>query len=290
MIKDIRNFSGGMNTDGDPRNIPNGDYITASSIAVGMSKIGGVRNMLGNTLIPFTMPAGNNTCIGSLRNIRENSIIYFVYNDLGNHSILEYYCQTRTIQPILIPFTTLTITFTTDFLGFTLENKIHSSNIVDNILTWVDNNVSPKQINKQSARDFVNRVSPSATALPYSDLIATGTLAQKLQFIETIKYKPYKDPGVTLGYDSTRATNYIQNKMVQVKYRYIYQDNEYSRWSVGSWVTLPGGTENNNGVIPSAFDNNYVNVTIDTGHPTVKAVEVAFRFGNYLNWVNLIHQ
>jgi len=227
---------------------------------------------------------GNNTCIGALRNIKENSIIYFVFNDTGSHSILEYYCETKVIEPIFSPFTRGAITFTTDFLGFTLNNKIHSANVLDDILTWVDNNVSPRKINKKSAKAFMNGTPASADVFPYSDLIATGTNAEKMQFIEFIKYKPAEEPIIELRYDSSRLTNYLQEKMIQVMYRYIYEDNETSRWSDGSYISLPFGTENINGTFANTIANNYLRVIFNTGHPTVKAIDLAFRFGNVGVW------
>ena len=161
-----------------------------------------------------------------------------MYNDLGNHSILEYYCETKTIEPIFVPFTLGSLVFTTSFLGFTLENKIHSANIIGELLFWVDNNVSPRQINKKSARAFINQTPPSADVFPYDNTIATTLVeSRKLQFIETIKYKPQSQPLIELDFDPTRKTNYIKEKMIQVKYRYVYLDNERSRWSDGSYVS-----------------------------------------------------
>lgn len=286
-MKDLRTFTGGADYDNDIRYIGQEDYIEALNVSSGTSVKGSLQNMLGNRLINFTLPAGDNTCIGSLRNIQENSIIYFVYNSLGNHSILEYYCETKTIDPILIPFTSGSISFTTSFLGFTRENKIHSSNILDNIVTWTDNNVSPRKINKQRAKDFLAQLTPSSVNIPYDNLIATGTDQQKIQFIEFIKYKPSAQPSIGLGFDVARKTNYLREKMVQAKYRYIYDDNEYSRWSDGSWVTLPQGMENASGLLSNTNNNNYAIITLNTGHPTVKAIEIAVRFGNTQVWGKL---
>jgi hypothetical protein len=285
-IKDQRYFWGGIDSDSDFRNVMPEDYISAHNIVSGLSKIGGVTNFKGNTLVPYSLPTGNNTCIGTLRNIKENSIIYWVYNDQGNHSILEYYCDTNSILPILEPDAALG--FTTDFLGFTLDHKIHSANIINDLLFWTDNNVSPRQINKKSARAFLNQTPPSADVFPYDNLIATSLVeAYKTQFLETIKYKPESQPLIDLRYDPTRKTNYLREKMVQVRYRYIYLDNEPSRWSDGSYVSLPTGVENINGPDYNMIANNYLRVFVNTGHPNVKEIELAFRFGNTEAWGRL---
>jgi hypothetical protein len=286
-MKDLITFTGGLDFDSDIRSVGEVDYIDALNISSGTSQRGSIHNMYGNKLQDYTLPTGENTCIGTLRNIKENSIIYFLYNSLGNHSILEYLCETKTIQPILVPFTLGSLVFNTSFLGFTKENKIHSANILDDILTWTDNNVSPRKINKKRAYDFIQQLPPSATNIPYDNLIATGTDAQKVQFIEFIKYKPFEEPTVEPKYNPSKKTNYIREKMIQVKYRYIYDDNEYSRWSDGSYVTTPSPNENVVGLFSDSSSFNYVAVTLNTGHPTVKAIDVAFRFGNTGIWAKI---
>lgn len=284
-MKDLRAFTGGLDYDSDYRLVGPTDYVDAVNVTTGTTAKGSLKNMFGNVEINFTLPDGDNTCIGSLRNIKANSIIYFVFNSLNNHSILEYKCDTKVIEPILIPVAS--IPFTTEFLGFTKDNKIHSSNVIDDILMWTDNNVSPRKINIKRAKDFLAQLPPSSITTPYDNLIATGTAAEKIQFIESIKYKPYSEPAIGLGYDPNRRTNYIREKMIQAKYRYIYDDNEYSRWSDGSFVTLPTNAENINGTSSAATENNYAAVVVNTGHPTVKSIEIAFRFGNTDVWRKL---
>jgi hypothetical protein len=285
MIKDLRTFSGGIDFDTDDRAIANTDYKYGMCLATGVSDRGAVTNMLGSVKIDYTLPDGNNAVIGTLRNIKENSIIYFVFNDLLNHSILEYKCLDKLIEPILEPRPA--IGFTTDFLGFTIESKIHSANILDNILTWTDNNVSPRKINKKRAKDFLNQLTPSADNIPYDNLLATGTFEEKIQFIELIKYKPSYVGRISTGYDNTRNTNFIINRMVQMKYRYIYDDNEISRWSDATTFTLPPGQENISGTISLRTNNNFVQCFVNTGHPTVKNIDVAFRFGDRGVWARL---
>jgi hypothetical protein len=284
-MKDLRAFTGGLDYDSDYRLVGPTDYVDAINVTTGTSAKGSLKNMFGNVEINFTLPDGDNTCIGSLRNIKANSIIYFVFNSLNNHSILEYKCDTKVIEPILIPVAS--IPFTTEFLGFTKDNKIHSANVIDDILLWTDNNVSPRKINIKRAKDFLAQLPPSSITTPYDNLIATGTANQKIQFVESIKYKPLAQPSIGMGFDQTKKTNYLREKMIQAKYRYIYDDNEYSRWSDGSYVTLPQDTENIYGTFYNTVANNYAEVIFNTGHPTVKAIDIAFRFGNTGVWAKL---
>lgn len=284
-MKDLRAFTGGLDYDSDYRLVGPTDYVDAVNVTTGTSAKGSLKNMFGNVEINYTLPDGDNLCIGSVRNIKANSIIYFVFNSLANHSILEYKCETKTIEPILTPVAS--IPFTTEFLGFTSNHKIHSANVIDDILLWTDNNVSPRKINIKRAKEFLAQLPPSAVTTPYDNLIATGTQAEKIQFIESIKYKPFTEPDIALGYDPTRKTNYLRDKMIQAKYRYIYDDNEYSRWSDGSYISMPTDQENFVGPLSTPNANNYLTVTMNTGHPTVKGLELAFRFGNEGVWAKL---
>lgn len=282
--REQRNFSLGIDTDSEVRLVEDGSYLYALNLRSGVSDNGVQVNFKGNTLVPYSLPAGDNKCIGTLRDIKRNAIIYFVYNSLGNHSILHYFCATNTIETILAPFTSGAVVFTTDFLGFTEFNKIHSSNIVDDILLWTDNTVPPRKINIKRAKDFMNQLTPAAGIDPYSNLIASGSLEERTQFINAIKYAPVDKPTHVLGYDSARKTNFIRGFMIQVRYRWLYDDNEPSAWSTGSYISLPMGEENITGNFAVTNANNYLEVTIGTGHPTVRKIEVAFRFGNLEPW------
>jgi hypothetical protein len=283
-------FTLGLNSDDDPRVVPNTDYLYALNLISGTREVGAQVNTHGNRLVPYTLPAGRNKCIGALRDIKRNAVINFVWNENGDHSILHYFCETNVIEEILAPKAALPITnipFTTNFLGFTEFNKIHSSNILDDILTWTDGNVSPRKINIKRAKDFMLQLISSFVNIPYDNLIATGTDSQKIQFIDSIKYAPVNKTAIALGTDTTRKTNFIRNSMIQVIYRWVYDDNEKSRWSTGSYVSLPANQENAAGMFTNSVTNNYLSATYNTGHPTVKAVDIAFRFSNLGTWSKL---
>lgn len=292
-------FTQGMNSDDDLRVIPNTDYITGLNLISGIRENGAVVNTRGNTLIPFTLPTGRNKCIGAVRDIKRNAIIYFIWNENDNHSILHYMCTTKTIEEIFFPRIVITwsgtipipVNFTTSFLGFTEFNKIHSANVMDDLLLWcdgvADDSNHPRKTNIKRAKDFMNGLQPSATDTPYSPLLATSTLNVKLPFINSIKYPPLFPPTTVLGTNENISTNFIRNRMVQVSYRYVYDDNEKSRWSVASQISLPRRQENRQGLIASNVYNNYLTITVNTGHPTVKKIDVAVRFNNTSVWYQL---
>lgn len=285
-FKDIRRVNGGIDSDNDIRDIAEGDFLLESlNLSAGISIRGTLLNLKGNTKVSYTLPSGDSTCIGAIRDIQRNAVIYFLYNSNGNHCILHYFCATNTIEAILAP--EATIPFTTDFLNFQKLSKIHSANIINDILLWTDNFNPPRKINIKRAKDFLLQLTPSAVNTPYNNLIATGSLEQKLEFIDAIKRPSLRQPTTELGFDGTRATNFILNKMIQVRYRYIYDDNEKSVWFTGSAVTLPTGQENAFGPFSVPSANNYVDVFYDSGHPTVASIDIAFRFDNIGIWQKL---
>lgn len=285
-FKDIKTVNGGIDSDSDIRDIVQGDYLLESlNLSAGISIKGTLLNLKGSTQVSYNLPSGNNTCIGAIRDIQRNAIIYFVYNDQGGHSILHYFCGTNTIEAILEP--SLTIPFTTDFLNFQKLSKIHSANIINDILLWTDNFNPPRKINIKRAKDFMLQLTPSAINTPYNNLIATGTLEEKLEFIDWIKRPNLYQPTLELLFNPDRKTNFIKNKMIQVRYRYLYDDNEPSVWTTGSEVTLPFNQENVLGIYAVTTANNYIRVTYNSGHPTVKQIEIAFRFDNSGAWQKL---
>lgn len=285
-FKDIRRVFGGIDTDSDAKDIAQGDFLLESlNLSAGISIKGTLLNLKGNTQVSYNLPSGNNTCIGAIRDIQRNAIIYFVFNDQGNHSILHYFCGTGVIEAILEP--SLTIPFTTDFLNFQKLSKIHSANIINDILLWTDNFNPPRKINIKRAKDFMLQLTPSAINTPYNNLIATGTLEERLEFIDAIKRPSLRQPVTELGFDATKLTNFILNRMIQVRYRYIYDDNEKSIWFTGSAVTLPQGQEGPFGPYTTPSANNYIDVFYDSGHPTVASIDICFRFDNIGVWQKL---
>ena len=93
MKIDKRIFTGGLDRDSDERIVQNGDYRYALNIRNTSSdgdEVGTVQNVQGNLLVSYSLPAGLNKVIGSCHHNADNTVYYFVWNNNGSHSILEY--------------------------------------------------------------------------------------------------------------------------------------------------------------------------------------------------------
>jgi hypothetical protein len=76
-------------------------YRYALNIRNGYGSIlGACTSVKGNEQVTFVLPTGDNVCIGTAEDERCESVIYFVYNSLGEHTILRYFPNKKTINPL----------------------------------------------------------------------------------------------------------------------------------------------------------------------------------------------
>jgi hypothetical protein len=257
QIKDISAFNGGLNYDDEPRNIPNGDYLYAMACrnynGLEQSK-GAIQNVKGNTLIEFQLPSGDNTVIGSCTNVEDKAIIYFVYNSLKKHSILQYRTETRTIEKIL---------WEEPILGFNPSHRIYHANVLDNKLFWTEGFNHPRKINISRAKEYTAGIG--------------GYLSIDKQTIDSIKYPPVLNP--VCYYVDKLVGDITPNRIAefnwQLAYRYVYDDNEASTFSPFSLIPAQRNTNREDDRFNAALS-----VFVQTGHHTVKKIEVYARNNN----------
>ena len=106
MTQQTRFFFEGEDQDTEDRLLSPNKYREALNARISTSSRDGVGNfeiMYGNRLVAYTLPAGTNRVIGQAENERLNSVVYLVWNSNENHSILEFFRTTETIQPVLAP-------------------------------------------------------------------------------------------------------------------------------------------------------------------------------------------
>jgi len=182
MIRETKRIAqGGLNLDDSIKIVPPEDYIYASSIYNGVSKVQKhniVQNADGNRLVPYTLPAGTNEVIGRFEDTKKETCIYLVWNSNLNHNILRYYKSTNLIVPIVK---------NEPLLKFDLNSKIGSVNLVDDLLSWTEGTVPQRSINIDRAQrqdengvfkkvkfniyfDFVNFRAGDAYSLLYSNI------------------------------------------------------------------------------------------------------------------------
>lgn len=257
MAIEKKDFFGGLNSDIEDRLLPNGDYRYALNIRASKSdgsNEGAIENTKGNTLVSTFLGSGRYKCIGAYDNKLSNRLYYFVWSEIGNHSILEYNADNNTIQLVIYGAA----------LNFQEFNVIPEQNIalIENLLYWTDGVNPPRKIN-------INRAK-SGLISGFDDTV-----------ISAIKAAPVYAPQTSFETDTTVKQNSVRGKLFQFRYAWIYEDNEQSAWSPISKVALPldEGQYRPNQFYPTELNNN-IRIDIDLGGIDVKRVKIAFREGN----------
>lgn len=146
------NFVGGMNSDDDPRVMPEGDYVTARDILnTPLANAGAITTFQGSSAVVNSMlPTGTKKVVGSREDRQGNSIVYFLYSATGAHKIFRWLYGSNTVQEVA----------SGAVLAFAANRMIHGSFVLDGrILYWVDaipsatglSGVEPRHIDMERA-------------------------------------------------------------------------------------------------------------------------------------------
>lgn len=120
------------------------------------------------------------------------------------------------------------------------------------------------------------------------------------QTVDLIKYPPKQVPSYVYSTDTARQTNQLALKIFQFRYRYVYDDYdksvlgfyskvnpaqyaEYLTYSSSFEAGGSGFTTQPNSYFPAFINvnkNNKITITLNTGHATVRYIEVYYRVGN----------
>jgi len=141
-----KQFDGGLNSDDEDRKLPVNDYRLALNVRNGSSdtdNIGAPENVKGNLLAPFELPQGKNTTIRSFEDKENITVIDFIHNDLGNHTIRQYFPDTQQFELIL----------TDPLLNFSLEHLITSVDLIGDKLYFNDDFNPPRKLNIAKAKN-----------------------------------------------------------------------------------------------------------------------------------------
>ena len=276
-------FFKGMNKDLDERFLPPSAYRDAVNIRIMSTEgndVGAIENVKGNTAVTMTLPAGTNKAIGACEHQQLNAVYFFIWNSNENHTIWRYNSVTNDIDKIMQD----------SVLNFFNANIITGANAItdsdgDTLLYWTDNVNPPRKVNVDKA--FLHQEGDYSQGYPLS--FSTGTVAERTQFIDAIKYPPLTRPTFEFRTDDTQKQNKLLESMFQFRYRYIYDDGEVSAFSPISDVAV-SDTQLTGGAIQDMYNNyfnNFLKIRVLNGHPTADRIEIVARDGNDGDWVSI---
>lgn len=251
-------FTDGMNSDLAREIFPNtmARYILNCHIrSTNDGSEGIVTNPKGNLMITTPLPAGNNKCIGTMVAIERNKFYFFVYNDQGKHSILEYDEVSNVITKIL---ENLTHTGGIDILRFSKDWLILHADYIDGKGYWVDG------LNAARKTNFARLLDKSQSG--YGPVVLES-------FIDAYMRTSIYAPTAKYASDLTKPYNRFYGHITKYAQRYGYMDSELSPVSDWSAAITPE-KEPTQGINNIPTDNNAIDITVETGSHDVKEIQI----------------
>jgi len=271
-------FTGGANSDDDPKAIPKGDWRTAHNFSLGdpygygasLVNSRGTRIVPNDVILPADVIVG--VCDWIEANADANAIVYLVYADVGSDQIWVYDIDTETHQ----------LASESGDYNFDPAWTFYHMNVIDNILKFTDGRWDDLMYDPNGNRLF----NP-----PYQINLRKALDGEysviTLQVIDAIKWPP-KEPSVVYDTDTNQPDNKLNDDLYKFRVQYIYENNEPSVLSHYSNLALPTNSQyvSGNDVLHNNADN-VLKVTFNTGPQVVKKINVAYskndlQFGIFL--------
>lgn len=169
---------------------------------------------------------------------------------LGKNYIKRYFASSGSTEFLTNPALMGSI------LNFSLNHKIYNARVIEagftQLLAWTDGNVPPRIMD-------INKMKEGG--IYYST-------ASDEQFINLAKQPPLNAPILSYGYSVNNKVNIVATTYFQFRYRYIYDDYQISTLSPISIISRNKPTDN------------YIRVGVNSGHKTVKFIQICVRIGN----------
>jgi hypothetical protein len=276
-------FYGGMNSDDDPRFLPQGDYVEAQYMR-GQAFTSGTGQVLttiaGNRLVNNAgLAAGTNTVIGACPIYQTgtfaNGIIFFVHNSTALHSIWYFNILTEAY----------TLVIQNSILNFQLTRKIINAFVLDGKLYWTDGYFTNYAQVGSNANIF-NYNPPRMLNLARA---IAGYSSVTMQTFDVIKWPPRFAPTAVYTDNPSSSFN-LYGSLFQFRYKYIYENNEESCWSPISDLPLPENGYWMSGENTRDIQDNEIDVTYNTGSEMVLKIIHSFRLGNsgeFTDWLTI---
>jgi hypothetical protein len=265
-IRDERLFFGGMNTDDDPRFLPEGDYIDAINVIKNEDGSNGILvNIKGNkNVFEKEVTYTSEFLCGWTYYDKNESVILFLFYNLGvivGNRIVEYDPKSDTS----------TVIINNTILGFnnpSTDDYFIKADMLDDWLSWTDNEGEPKTINVQTIKDD----SPTIT----------------LDYLTAIKKPPFIVPDGIFGYDDTIERSNIVGSFYKFKYRYTYEGFRKSVWSgAGKSLIHQNDISPNETLIYNDVDN-YIDILFNSGSAEVNFLEFAMQNNDDNSWYKIL--
>lgn len=273
-ILQTNSFAGGVNADIADELVPHDAcryMLNCNVLSSAEGNVGVVTNILGNTLVSVELPPGLNKTIGVALDEESNYFYYAVWNSEGFHTWYRYGSVGNTVDVVV---QSKTDSADVDIFGWLERVLILGANVIENnLLYWVMEGQPPRKIDIRKAMDK-------------SDSGYGATILE--EYTRAYKRTSLSSPTTTYFTDETKKFNRLFGNQFQFAQRYIYDNKERSE--VSDWSTVPNPTlEYFTGTQGIPFDNNGINVTVETGSNIVKSIEILMRRtnpeGGTLPWV-----
>jgi len=255
---DVRKPFGGLDTDTENRDLAPNDYrygLNGRSGTSDQDSVGAVEGIRGNKRVVTGLDRDEDIIIGSCPDIKNNAIIFFVYRLSAGEKrdfIGRYFVDSGTWEYLTNPdFALMGGVF-----NFSLDHKIINPKVIDagftQLLTWTDGFNPPRLIDIDKMK---------VGGVYY-------TIAADDQYCNLAKKPPNYEPTAVAQNDSTTKANFLLNQNYQFTYRWIYDDFQISSDSPISDIYYVDNS------------NNYLQVTVNTGHHTVIKIQILVRQDN----------
>jgi hypothetical protein len=234
-----------MNSDIDPKFLPEGNYISAVNCRPNNLNAGAgfVLENIPSTLAVTPPSFGQAvTRIGGCNDYKRTSIIAF-YRGSTRQFITSLNVNTQTETIILI----------SSVLDF--SQQITHAGVLDDDLFFIDGANKLRKVN-------IALASANATL----DYFSSGDLLVD-------KFPPLLPPTCVADEDTSFDGNNITNSIFQFCYAWQYAGKELSSWSPLSKSVLPESSDDH------TFNNNRITVTLETGNKFVEKIYIAYRIG-----------
>ncbi|WP_418360170.1 DUF5977 domain-containing protein [Sphingobacterium detergens] len=273
-IEAINTFEGGQNTDIADELIPPNQvryYFNCLILSSGDGQYGIVRNLKGTEMVRTPLQEGENKCIGTANDEKNKKFYFAVWNSNGYHSWMMYSEVDRSVVKVMECRTDTRDNIIWDWKK--TDKITHADVDQGNLLYWVLNGAW--KINIKKAMDKSDS--------GYGDEILE-------EYTRAYKQTSAFAPKAAYSTNPNIANNLLYGAQFKFGQRFSYDDYEKSNYSDFSNVPIPD-KEANQGINSVSYDNNCIDVTVETGNRLVTDIEVIMQKtmpdGSFSDWYQI---